>query len=120
MRRILIILAVILTALGCANKNNIFKDPSTQKIASKETFLYKINKKEVNLPVFLLPHLTTLLNISTKNAAKYILLYVSPHGPNRRTLLFPIFFENNESFSDSCLTDGELFSNSNTISFSCI
>ena len=51
MRRILIILAVILTALGCANKNNIFKDPSTQKIASKETFLYKINKKEVNLPV---------------------------------------------------------------------
>ena len=52
MRRILIILAVILTALGCANKNNIFKDPSTQKIASKETFLYKINKKEVNLPVF--------------------------------------------------------------------
>ena len=52
MRRILIIVTIILTALGCANKNNIFKDPSTQKGASKETFLYKVNKKEVNLPVF--------------------------------------------------------------------
>ena len=40
MRRILIIVTIILTALGCANKNNIFKDPSTQKGASKETFLF--------------------------------------------------------------------------------
>ena len=52
MRRLLIILTIILTAFGCANKNNIFKDPSTQKNNDKKTFLYKVNKKDANLPVF--------------------------------------------------------------------
>lgn len=53
MRKMLVILISILAAFGCANKNNIFKDPSTQKGSSKQTFLYKINKKETDMPVFI-------------------------------------------------------------------
>lgn len=53
MRKILIILTIILVSFGCANKkNNIFKDPSTQQKTSKEALLYKVNKKETNMPVF--------------------------------------------------------------------
>lgn len=55
MRKILIILTVILAIFGCANKNNndIFKDPSTQKNTSKQAFLYKINKKDTDMPIFI-------------------------------------------------------------------
>lgn len=54
MRKIFVILIISLLAISCANKkNNVFKDPSVQKSKDKKALLYKINKKDTDMPVFL-------------------------------------------------------------------
>ncbi len=52
MRRLLLLLLILLLSFGCANKNNIFKDPSTQAKGEKKVYLYKVNKQETDMPVY--------------------------------------------------------------------
>ena len=53
MRKIFLLLLITILTFGCAQKNNIFKDPSAQEKSKKPVLLYKVNKKKTNMPVFL-------------------------------------------------------------------
>ncbi len=52
MRRLLLFITILMLMFGCAQKNNIFKDPSNQKKDEKKMLLYKVNKKETDMPVY--------------------------------------------------------------------
>ncbi len=53
MRKLLLFLLLVIVTInfGCA-KTNIFKDPSTQEKGEKKVLLYKVNKKETDMPVY--------------------------------------------------------------------
>ena len=51
MRKLFLFVLIIIFTFGCAQKNNIFKDPSAQEQGKKPVMLYKVNKKETNMPV---------------------------------------------------------------------